>query len=138
MNAYFAALKKYGDFSGRARRSEYWSFSLISAAIYLVLLCTDIFVQAGKDTDSLAGNNGYSLGFLGILAVIYYLAVMLPSLAVFVRRLHDTGRSGWWWFISIVPIVGAIVILVFLVTDSQPGPNKYGPNPKDMSTMSAS
>lgn len=127
MNTYLAVLKKYGDFSGRARRSEYWSFILISSVIYLVLLITDIFV--------LAGNNSYGLGFLGILAVIYYLAALLPALAVLVRRLHDTGHSGWWWFIGIVPIVGEIVLLVFLVTDSQPGANQYGPNPKEPATL---
>ncbi len=129
MNTYFAVLKKYGDFSGRARRSEYWSFVLISTVIYLVLLCADMFVQAAK--------NSAGLGILGVLAVIYYLAALLPALAVFVRRLHDTGRSGWWWFISIVPIVGAIVLLVFLVTDSQPGANQYGPNPKEEASVPA-
>ena len=129
MNTYFAVLKKYGDFSGRARRSEYWGFVLISTVIYLVLLCTDMIVQAGKHSDG--------LGFLGVLAVIYYLAALLPALAVFVRRLHDTGRSGWWWFLCIIPIVGAIVLLVFLVTDGQPGANQYGPNPKEEASVPA-
>jgi uncharacterized membrane protein YhaH (DUF805 family) len=65
-----------------------------------------------------------------VLASIYGLAVLVPSLAVGVRRLHDTNHSGWWLFISLIPLIGAIILLVFLVGDSQPGDNKYGPNPK--------
>ena len=67
----------------------------------------------------------------GVLAGIYCLAVLLPGIAVSVRRLHDTNRSGWWMLIALVPLVGAIVLLVFMVQDSQPGDNQYGPNPKD-------
>lgn len=66
----------------------------------------------------------------GILGTLYMLAVLLPGIAVGVRRLHDTGRSGWWLLISLVPLIGAIILLVFLVQDSQPGENQYGPNPK--------
>jgi uncharacterized membrane protein YhaH (DUF805 family) len=67
------------------------------------------------------------------LGTIYLLAVLLPSIAVAVRRLHDTGRSGWWIFIGLIPLIGVIVMLVFLVLDSKPGANDYGPNPKDVS-----
>jgi uncharacterized membrane protein YhaH (DUF805 family) len=70
------------------------------------------------------------VGGPGVLAGLYSLAVLIPSIAVGVRRLHDTGRSGWWLLISLVPLIGIIVLIVFLATDSQPGANQYGPNPK--------
>lgn len=67
---------------------------------------------------------------VGMLSSLYGLAVLIPSLAVAVRRLHDTGRSGWWWLVSLVPIIGAVVLIIFAAQDSQPGSNKYGSNPK--------
>ena len=73
--------------------------------------------------------------FIEVLSFIYYIyvgAILIPSIAVAVRRLHDTNRSGWWYFISIIPIIGTIILIVFLVQDSQPGENKYGPNPKEL------
>lgn len=119
MNWYLEALKKYAVFSGRARRREYWLFSLFNLIISLVL--TFIGAAAGLgDTDA-----GY-----GLLGSLYTLGVLIPGVAVSVRRLHDIGRSGWWLFISLVPFIGAIVLLVFALLDSQPGPNQYGPNPK--------
>ncbi|MCB5179797.1 DUF805 domain-containing protein [Streptomyces antimicrobicus] len=113
MNHYLDVLKKYAVFSGRARRQEYWLFVLFNVIISLVLALVD----------GILGTNG-------ILGVVYSVAVLLPSLAVAVRRLHDTGRSGWWLLIALVPLVGAIVLLVFLATEGEPNPNKYGPNPK--------
>ncbi len=113
MNWYLQVLKKYAVFSGRARRKEYWMFVLFNTIIVFVLG----FVEG-------------LFGGPGIIANIYSLAVLIPSIAVFVRRLHDTGRSGWWFFIGFVPLVGAIVLLVFMVKDSDPGDNQYGPNPK--------
>ena len=113
MSWYFAVLKKYAVFAGRAHRTEYWMFVLFNCII------------------------GFVLGFLGglesslsVLYFIYMLGVMVPSIAVCVRRLHDTSRSGWWFFLGLVPIIGWIVLFVFLVQDSQPGENQYGPNPK--------
>src|SRR4051794_8393565 len=79
--------------------------------------------------DSLMGSFSPQAG-LGLLSGLYSLAVLLPSIAVTVRRLHDTGRSGWWILISLIPIIGGIVLLVFMVLDSEPGVNQYGPNPK--------
>lgn len=67
---------------------------------------------------------------VGILSTIYSLAVLIPAIAVGVRRLHDTGRSGWWMLIALVPFIGSIVLIVFFVLDSDPGTNQYGPNPK--------
>ena len=118
MNWYLRALKKYAEFSGRARRTEYWMFTLVNVVIAMVL-----------------GVIEGILGGPGILGAIYGLAMLLPSLAVTIRRLHDTGRSGWLCLIALIPVVGAIVLLVFLVLDSQPGPNEYGPNPKEVSTQ---
>ena len=115
MNGYLAVLKKYAVFEGRARRKEYWMFTLVSTLITfgLVLL------------DSALGNEQ-----MGYLTIIYVLVVFLPSLAVSVRRLHDTGRTGWWLLIGIIPLIGPLVLLVFNVQDSQDGTNAYGPNPK--------
>ncbi|WP_251977663.1 zinc-ribbon domain-containing protein [Salinicola avicenniae] len=106
----------YCVFQGRARRREYWFFVLFSM----------IFSLATGWLDAMLFD---SAGGFGVFNLIYNLAVILPSLAVTVRRLHDTGRSGWWMWISLVPVVGAIVLLVFLVQDSQPD-NGYGRNPK--------
>jgi uncharacterized membrane protein YhaH (DUF805 family) len=75
---------------------------------------------------------------LGFLAIIYTLAVLIPALSVSVRRLHDTSRSGWWLLIGLVPLIGAIVVLVFTVQDSTPGGNDFGANPKDIGKVAAS
>jgi uncharacterized membrane protein YhaH (DUF805 family) len=120
---YLDVLKKYAVFGGRARRKEYWLFTLFNMIIAYVLLAIDYLV--GTDY----GSN------MGLLYTLYILATLLPSLAVFVRRLHDTGRSGWWFFIGFVPLVGAIILIVFMVLDSQSGSNKYGENPKSVSTV---
>jgi uncharacterized membrane protein YhaH (DUF805 family) len=107
-----SVFSKYVVFSGRARRSEFWWYALFAAIVYLV---------AGI-IDAAIGNQ--------VLGYLVALALLLPSLAVTVRRLHDTGRSGWWILIGIIPLIGAIVLLVFEVQDSQPGTNNYGPSPK--------
>ena len=123
MHWYLDVLKKYAVFGGRARRKEYWLFTLFNMIIAYGLLAIDYLV--GTDY----GSN------MGLLYTLYILATLLPSLAVFVRRLHDTGRSGWWFFIGFVPLVGAIILIVFMVLDSQSGSNKYGENPKSVSTV---
>jgi uncharacterized membrane protein YhaH (DUF805 family) len=119
MNWYVEALKKYAVFSGRSRRKEYWFFVLFNVLASIVLAAVD------GATGSLNPETG-----MGTLGTIYALAVLLPSLAVSVRRLHDTGRSGWWLLIGLVPVIGAIVLLVFMVQDSKPGENQFGANPK--------
>ena len=123
MHWYLDVLKKYAVFGGRARRKEYWLFTLFNMIIAYGLLAIDYLV--GTDY----GSN------MGLLYTLYILATLLPSLAVFVRRLHDTGRSGWWFFIGFVPLVGAIILIVFMVLDSQSGSNKYGENPKSVPTV---
>jgi uncharacterized membrane protein YhaH (DUF805 family) len=119
MDWYLEVLKKYAVFSGRARRKEYWMFTLFNVLISIVLAIVDRVLGFGEN------------GGTGPLGALYSLAVLIPSLAVSVRRLHDTGRSGWWLLLGLVPCVGFIVLLIFMVQDSQPGANEYGPNPKE-------
>ena len=113
MNWYLEVLKKYAVFSGRARRKEYWMFTLFS----FIISCALVFVEG------LAGSPG-------VVTFLYNLAVLIPGIAVSVRRLHDTNRSGWWVLIALIPLIGNIVLLVFTVQDSQPNENQYGSNPK--------
>ncbi|MFM2480857.1 DUF805 domain-containing protein [Celerinatantimonas sp. YJH-8] len=113
MGYFLSVIKNYVTFSGRARRKEYWMYSLFYAIFYILLMILDAI-----------------LDMVGVLTLIYSLALLLPSLAVGVRRLHDIGRSGWWWLICLIPIVGSIVLLVFFCTDSEQGSNQYGENPK--------
>lgn len=113
MEWYLAVLKNYAGFSGRAHRKEYWMFLLFNMIIAVVLG----FVEG-------------LFGSPGILGSLYSLAVLVPSIAVSMRRLHDTGRSGLWLLIGFVPLVGAIVLLIFFVQDSMQGENQYGSSPK--------
>ena len=124
MNWYLKVLKQYADFSGRARRKEYWMFTLFNLIFLIVATILDNVLGI---TFEVAGQ---SLGY-GWLYLIYCLAVLLPGLAVFVRRMHDVGKSGWWFFIAFVPLVGAILLLVWCCTNSQAGENKWGANPKE-------
>ena len=114
---YMQVLKKYADFSGRARRKEYWFFVLWYLIITIILAIIDAVL-------------GLRIGNAGVLQSLYALALLIPSLAVGARRLHDIGRTGWWLLIGLIPLIGLIVLLVFFFTDSQPGNNEYGPSPK--------
>jgi uncharacterized membrane protein YhaH (DUF805 family) len=114
-----SVLSQYATFSGRARRSEFWWFALF---YFLVLFVASIL-------DRIVGS-GYGVANIGIFYTLAVLALLLPNIAVTIRRLHDTGRSGWWWLIWLVPLVGWIILIVFCVQDSQPGPNHYGESPK--------
>jgi uncharacterized membrane protein YhaH (DUF805 family) len=111
MKWYFQVLSKYAVFSGRARRSEYWYFVLFNALITPVIYLI-------------------SIPLLGIPAILYSLAVFIPAMAVGVRRLHDTGRSGWNLLLALIPLIGAIILLVYFFQDSAVGENKYGVNTK--------
>jgi len=117
VNWYLAVLKNYVGFTGRARRQEYWMFTLVNVIIYAVLYI--LFVSTSSQ-------------IFFILYSLYGLAVLLPSLAVFARRMHDIGRSGWWILLGLIPLVGAIILIVFAATEGQQGPNQYGPNPKQV------
>jgi uncharacterized membrane protein YhaH (DUF805 family) len=129
MNWYIKVLKKYAVFSGRARRKEYWWFFLFNFIFILVLDGIDLFIIA-PHIHGLILPIVYRITIISSLTVIYELAVIVPSIAVGVRRLHDTNRSGWWYFIGLVPLVGSIILIIFYAMDSQPGDNRYGPNPK--------
>ncbi len=121
MNYYIAALKKYAVFDGRARRAEYWYFFLFNLIIQTILSILDTLISKAASMD------------IGVLLGLYSLAVFIPGLALSVRRLHDTGHSAWWLLIGLVPFVGAIVLFVFVLQDSQPGTNQFGPSPKEVS-----
>ena len=120
MSWFIEALRKYAVFGGRSRRKEYWFFVLFVVVISTVL----------TSVDGLIGAYDRSTG-VGLLSAIFSLAILIPSISVSVRRrLHDIDRTGWWVLISLVPLVGWIVLLVFHVQDGTPGTNRYGPNPK--------
>ena len=115
VNYYVGCLKNYAKFDGRARRKEYWMFVLGNFIIGFVL--------------------GFILGIIGAppyIGYIYSLAVLVPSIAVAVRRLHDIGKSGVWYFINFIPCIGSIWLIVLLCQDSMPGENEYGVNPKEV------
>jgi len=119
MNWFIKALKKYAVFEGRARRKEYWFFMLFYLIIFFVLVLIDV----------VTGNINEETG-LGLISGIFILAMILPSISVGIRRLHDTDRSGWWWWILLIPLIGEVVIFVFMVLDGTSGQNKYGSDPK--------
>jgi uncharacterized membrane protein YhaH (DUF805 family) len=120
MKWFLDALKnRYATFEGRARRKEYWFFVLFYALAIVALAIVDDIVGTYRE----------EVGF-GLLTAVFVLATFIPTLAVTVRRLHDTNRSGWWVLLEFVPIVGGLVLLVFMMLDSQPGANRFGPNPK--------
>jgi uncharacterized membrane protein YhaH (DUF805 family) len=127
MNYYLNALRNYALFSGRARRSEYWYFVLFNAIFSLLAGVLDHLLGTSFIINTINGPIDF---YYGYCYLVYALIVFLPSLAVLVRRLHDVGKSGWFFLISLIPIVGAIWLLVLLFTDSVEGLNKYGLNPK--------
>lgn len=120
MNSYIETLKKYAVFDGRARRKEYWLFVLFNIIVGIVL----------NVVDRMTGTYSADYG-MGALGGIYTLAVLLPGIGVSIRRLHDTDRSGWWLLLIFIPIIGGIVLLVFMILDGTPGTNRFGPNPKE-------
>src|SRR5688500_12057680 len=115
MNWYVTVMKKYATFTGRARRKEYWMFTLFQMIFFIVAAILDSML-------------GLTFGMLpyGYLYFGYAIVTLIPGIAVTVRRLHDTNRSGWWLLIALIPIIGAIWLLVLMCLDSTPGSNKYG------------
>ena len=111
LDAYLNAFRRYADFQGRSGRPDYWWFLLVNILIWLI---ADLITLDHR-----------SFG-LGILLAIYWIAILVPSIAVAVRRLHDTDRSGWWWLIQLVPLVGTIWFLVLMCLPSTPGTNRFG------------
>ncbi len=112
-------MRQFADFEGRARRTEYWMFTLF---YMLMLVATMFLMMIGGDAAASMG----SILFLGV-ALVH----LIPGISVAVRRLHDTGKSGWLYLVGFIPLVGSIILLVFFCTEGQVGPNEYGPDPKD-------
>lgn len=116
MNWYLKVVKgNYANFRGRARRQEYWMFAFINLMFAVLLSMIDRLVFD-------AGNF--------ILSSLYMLIVLIPGIAVAVRRLHDTSRSGWWMLLAFIPVIGVVALIMMMCVDSTPAPNRYGPNPK--------
>jgi uncharacterized membrane protein YhaH (DUF805 family) len=111
--------KRYAQFSGRARRKEFWMYTLFYAIGYIILAIIDQILGTHAKNQ-----------FGGLLAGIFTLALLVPSIAVAVRRLHDTNRSGWWYLINLIPCIGQIIFIVFAAGEGVAGDNKYGPDPK--------
>ncbi len=114
----------YANFKGRARRSEYWFIQLFLILTNLAVAVIDLALMEG-DIDRFIANGGG-----GIVGLVWIVATIVPALAVLIRRLHDTSRSGWWVLIGLIPVAGAIVLLVFTVMDSTPEENAWGVSPK--------
>lgn len=114
---YMSAMRKYATFSGRAPRKEYWMFTLIYVIIAIIAAVLDIFVF-GLGPES-----------FGIIGGIVGIAHILPSISVGVRRLHDVNKSGWWYLLILIPLIGFLVLLYWMVKNSDEGDNQYGPNP---------
>ena len=137
MTCYLAALKDYAGFRGRALRREYWMFVLVNAIIGCALVVIGKLTKMPDGPTFGIGMSRNGLGVWGIgvfsdpvLFQAYALATFLPFLAVEVRRLHDTGRTGLWWLFGLVPVLGWIVLVVFCSADGAAGANRYGPGPK--------
>ncbi|MCM2589127.1 DUF805 domain-containing protein [Rossellomorea marisflavi] len=127
MSWFLKGLKQYADFSGRARRQEYWMYMLFYSIFGIILYGVTVIGMAMQ-------SEGIILLGMGIY-ILYTLALLVPTLAITVRRLHDTGRSGFWYFIGFVPLVGGIILLVFSCLDSENGNNQWGSNPKNSDSM---
>lgn len=119
MKWFLKGLNQYADFSGRARRMEYWMFVLFNM----------IFASAAMVIDNILGTAVEGVGY-GMVYALYLLAMFVPGLAVTVRRLHDVGKSGWMYLVIFIPMIGVIWLLVLLFTDGDSGTNEYGPSPK--------
>ncbi|MEI7689080.1 MAG: DUF805 domain-containing protein [Candidatus Nomurabacteria bacterium] len=119
MDYYISVLKKYSDFSGRARRAEYWYFYLFNILFLIASMVADNLLGI-----KIGGSN------IGPVYIMYALFAIIPTFSVSIRRLHDIGKSGWMLLISIIPLVGGIWMLILMIRDSNPGDNEYGPNPK--------
>ena len=108
-------LRNYTNFSGRARRKEYWYFILVQIGLIIIAMVLDSIIF-GSET--------------GLFYVVLGLGLFLPSVAVAIRRLHDTSRSGWWFLLSFIPLIGSIILVIFLASDTKLETNQWGPPAK--------
>ncbi len=118
MEWYLKCLRQYADFKGRARRKELWMYILFNALFSFVAVFIDGIIGTSNESG------------LGLFSGLYTLAVIIPSFAVCVRRLHDIGKSGWWYFIGLIPLLG-IILFIWFCKEGEPGENQWGKNPKD-------
>ena len=118
----------YANFNGRARRKEYWMYTLIFTVLLIALMTIMFSVLSFSDETGI--ETGPSVYLTVILVIVFLFAHLIPSIALTVRRLHDTGKSGWWYLIVLVPYLGNFVIFIFTLIDGDRGDNKYGSNPK--------
>ncbi len=138
MEWYIKVLKNYANFKGRARRKEYWMFVLINVIIYIAFMILIIIIEVISGVIYVSDLKIIITSLMTLFTVtpfsvilsLYVLAILVPSLAVSVRRLHDIGKSGWFILISLIPIVGTIILLVWACQESMPEANEYGENPK--------
>lgn len=114
-------LKRYTDFAGRSRRKEYWFFLLGVLAVTIIL----------SILEGILGLSGMVGGVYGPLTVLFFLGIIVPSIAVQVRRFHDQDKSGWFVLLSLIPFIGGLIVLVFMFLEGTKGPNRFGPDPKD-------
>ena len=124
MKWFIKCIKQYADFKGRARRKEYWMFTLFYL-LFLLPLALLIGIEIGLEIE---------VPIFTILFVLFIFAIIVPTYAVTARRLHDTGRSGWWILINFIPYIGGIWLFVLTCLDSEPGTNKWGENPKEINS----
>ena len=125
--------RRYADFSGRSRRQEFWMFQLLVFLVVVVLqIVGGVGIAVGGDS-----GGGVLGGMFMLLFAVFALGSLIPSLAVTVRRLHDTDKSGWMILLGLIPLVGSIILLVFYCTEGTRGPNRFGPDPKDVSGAAA-
>ncbi len=118
MSFFLKAYSNYVNFRGRASRSEYWYFTLFYILFIIILSFVDMAIGS------------YNMDSLGLLSTLFIAVGAIPSLALTIRRIHDTGHCGWWALILVIPVIGGLVILFFALKDSEEGSNEYGPNPK--------
>lgn len=134
MSYMFLPLKRYFDFSGRSRRKEFWLFFLLQILLYAVLLFALAASASSLDaTAAGAGDPQAAAAFagLGLTAIVPVLLLIIPNIAVTVRRFHDQDKSGWMYLINFIPLVGGIIVLVFMCMEGTRGPNTYGRDPKN-------
>lgn len=131
--------KNYANFSGRARRREFWMFTLINTIVLFVLYLPALIPLMSMSAQAEMGAAPADLSAIPLVAqiflglyLLYSLAVFLPTLAVSIRRLHDSGKTGWMYLVALIPLIGSLLLLYFLIQDSEAGSNKWGPNPKNI------
>jgi uncharacterized membrane protein YhaH (DUF805 family) len=123
MGWYLLGWKRIGEISGRSSRREYWTFILVNYLVFACLAFASVLLFLPDDIDS-------RVTAIRIAAGICFVALLISTLSIRIRRLHDTGRSGWWILIGLVPYVGALALFIITLLESEPGPNQYGANPK--------